>query len=270
MNFKRKIIFSYYRLLKTMNHFKPKEANVITFHSVNPNISQKSSVIYIRPEDFEELIIIFKNQYNVISLTKLVEKITQKDELDPRTIVITFDDGYLDNYEYAAPILKKYNLPACFFITSGFINTNKNYEWNHDYKNKIFNMNWRQVKELNQEGFEIGSHTVNHVNLGQIDLKTAKNELEKSKNQIEDQLGKEVNLFAYPFGGKNNINEKVRDIVKNVGYKCCCSAFGGKVTRETNPFRIERISNYPTTIETLMELDGFMTFNDGKMKFNLI
>jgi peptidoglycan/xylan/chitin deacetylase (PgdA/CDA1 family) len=196
-------------------------------------------------------------------------RIKNKETLDPKTVVITFDDGYKDNLLNAVPILKKYNIPATFFITSGYINTDNTLSWDKKSVVKHPLMTWDEVRELVRMGFDIGAHTVNHINLGEASLDTARKEITRCKSHIEMEIDKEINTFAFPFGKRNCIRDEVIKIIKEVGFDCCCSAYGGKVTKDTDLYNLYRIPMYPNTIELLMELDNFMIYFEGKMNINL-
>ena len=273
MSAKRKILYSTYKLLKAtgyislMNSLNPRPS-VLMYHRVNENLDEEMTV---HKDEFEKMIKVFSQNYKVISLVDLIAKLKKKEKLDSKTIVITFDDGYKDNYEYAAPILKKYGLPATFFVTSGYIDTKRIFEWDKVNPNKHDMMTWDDVRDLSRLGFDIGSHTVNHVNLGKVDVETAITELTKSKQKIENELNKEIRLFAYPFGRMDCIRDEVVDVVKNAGYDCCCSGYGGKIKAETDVYNIYRVGGaYPNTLELLMEVDNFMTYYNGRMSINLI
>ncbi len=156
-------------------------------------------------------------------------------------MVVTFDDGYLDNFNCAAPVLKEYGVPSTFFITAGLIGTNHVTPWDEHLRGHVPWMTWPQVRELQAQGFDIGSHTMTHIDLGVVDPKVARQELQESKQVLEDRLGTRIPLFAYPFGGRQHLNDYNARLIKEVGYKCCCSAFGGFVTLDSDPFNIRRI-----------------------------
>jgi peptidoglycan/xylan/chitin deacetylase (PgdA/CDA1 family) len=102
-------------------------------------------------------------------------------------ITLTFDDGYACHYEIAFPLLQKYDLPATFYVSSGFLEQ-------EDYLTN------NQVIEISQKGHEIASHGVSHRNLKKISLVEVKKELEDSKRSLEKLIGKDVENFAPPFG----------------------------------------------------------------------
>lgn len=263
--------YKYSGYLKIKNNIEYKEsgypAHIITFHRVTDEIEDDNKTLTVKMKTFDKIMRLFKESYNVISLSQLVKEIEEKKGFKDKTAIITFDDGYKDNYIYAAPILIKYNLPACFFVTTGFINTERSFPWDNKFGFRIPNMSWDDVNELVGMGYEIGAHTVNHVNLGKVDEKTAGEEILNSKKQIEDKTGKPVLHFSYPFGGKENITENAKNIIRDF-FKSCSSCFGGKVFINSNVYNLYRIAPYPTLFELQMELDNFMTYFDGKMRIN--
>lgn len=106
----------------------------------------------------------------------------------PKSVVLTFDDGYRDFYTDAFPILKKYQVKATEYVISGFLNLPNN-------------LTKEQLKEVAQSGLvEIGAHTVHHLALGGANAKKAQGEIESSKIQLEQEINQPVVSFAYPYG----------------------------------------------------------------------
>ena len=272
MGAKRHLLYAFYRLLKKAGYFErlnysSDKGNILLFHRV---ATHRENSLTTPALLFEELMREIRSNFNPTPLQDVTERIKNGKRLDPKTVVITFDDDYKDTFLNAVPVLLRYNIPATFFITSGYINSDKIYPWNGEKKSRYPLMDWEDVKELVRLGFEIGAHTINHHSLAKIPLFTAREEIIRSKGEIENKIQKEVNAFAYPFGRKDSITAEVLQIVKEAGYKCCCSAYGGKVTEQSDPYNLFRICEYPHLIEFLMELDNFMTYFDGKMSLNIL
>ena len=119
--------------------------------------------------------------------------------------VLTFDDGFLSDVDFVLPLLKKYKINAIFFITTSYIGK-ENY------------MNWEQIKYLSESGAEIGSHSVNHVDMLSLSYKEIQYELNMSRDIIEDNISKKVDSFSFPFG---RCNSKVIKEVFKSGYLNC-------------------------------------------------
>ena len=119
----------------------------------------------------------------VIPLSEQVASCNAANDLGG-ALSITLDDGYRDNYEVAAPILRRLNLPATFFVTTGFIGTQTIAPWDHDLVQQPGWMDWEQVRSLSSQGFEIGCHTASHIDLGTADDRAARLELETSKRKL--------------------------------------------------------------------------------------
>jgi peptidoglycan/xylan/chitin deacetylase (PgdA/CDA1 family) len=213
---------------------------IMAFHRVDDAIPEDP--LTYSSERFEKFCRFFKEHFRVVSLTEQVAgSVTGKDM--GGTLSITLDDGYRDNFEVAAPVLRKLGLPATFFVTTGFIGTDTVAPWDRSLPKPPGWMSWDQVRALADQGFEIGCHTDTHIDMGTVDEKTIRMELEISKQKLREQLGRPTPLFAYPFGARSNITPHSRELVRQAGFSCCVGCYGG-VNARTNsePFELNRIS----------------------------
>jgi peptidoglycan/xylan/chitin deacetylase (PgdA/CDA1 family) len=159
------------------------------------------------------------------------------------TLSITFDDGYLDNVEVAAPILRKLQLPATFFVTTGFVGSQAAPPWDRQSPLQSAWMSWDDVRALHAQGFEIGSHTDSHLDMGTADPEQVRTDLALSRQKLLDALGSsEVSLFAYPYGGPEHISRRSLDLVREAGFTCCVSCHGGVNIATPDPFDLNRIA----------------------------
>jgi peptidoglycan/xylan/chitin deacetylase (PgdA/CDA1 family) len=211
---------------------------ITAFHRVNDHLPPDS--LTCRSEMFEQFCRYFKDNFRVVPLAEQIEGFKTGRNMGG-TLSITFDDGYLDNYEVAAPILEKLGLPATFFITSDFIASERVPFWDKELPQQPGWMNWEQVRDLAKRGFTIGGHTVNHIDMGKEPAERVRQELDTSKSRIESELGRGIELFAYPFGGEKNINETSRQLVREAGFNCCMSCHGGTNEPATDVYRLKRI-----------------------------
>ncbi|MBE0591761.1 MAG: polysaccharide deacetylase family protein, partial [Gemmatimonadales bacterium] len=146
-----------------------------------------------------------------------------------------------------------------FFVTTDFIGSSQVPWWDAEEGIASHWMDWQDVRQLAADGFEIGSHTVHHADLGKVRGDEAYREITDSKSRLESELQREVTLFAYPYGGRPHLDEANRALVRKAGYACCVSAFGGSVRSGTDPFRIRRtpvspwyLSPYQFGFETVL------------------
>jgi peptidoglycan/xylan/chitin deacetylase (PgdA/CDA1 family) len=212
---------------------------VVAFHRVND--SGDSSGLTVSSEMFEKFCRFFARYFEVVPLSKFVERLEKKKPVGGM-LAITFDDGYRDNYEVAAPILQQLDLPATFFVTTGFIETETVPFWDKEAGVAFPWMDWEQVASLHRQGFEIGAHTRHHVDLGAITGDAARQEIHGSRFDLESKLGTTVDLFAYPFGRADQLTAQNRVTVAEGGFRCCCSCFGGMNTPATDPFSLQRVA----------------------------
>ena len=200
------------------------KALIICYHCVkdegNPNLRPAKIA------DFEKQMQYLSKVYNPISLDKMAQHIQDGTSLPSKAIAITFDDGYRDNYENAYPILRKYNIPATFFLTTGFIGTGQIPRWDKEYytDDKTLMLSWQQVREMSGNGITFGSHTLTHPFLTRISRKQAQKEIRLSKEIIEQKTGMPITTFSYPSG---NFDSDIKQIVKEAGYSAAVSTIPG-------------------------------------------
>lgn len=180
-----------------------------------------------RPAAFIELCRYWNDHFEVVSLDRMLMRLRQTADSGGPVLSITFDDGYADNFEQAAPILDLYSLPATFFVTTGAIGADSRFPWDRVWTKPPRMMSWEQVRALHATGFGIGSHTVNHSRLSEIRDHALREEVEGSRARLAAELGTPVEDFAYPFGQPGDCDGVARDAVRQAGYRSCFSCHGG-------------------------------------------
>lgn len=178
-------------------------------------------------ECFERQMMLLRRHFRVLSLPELL-RLERVPESDRPLACVSFDDGYLDNYLHAAPILMRHRIPAAFFVSTGFIGSTRQFP--HDIRRGnafIPLMTWDQLREMHAEGFTIGSHTVNHIDCAIEPEARVREELRESRATLMRELAIDDVIFSYPYGGRRHMTPERLEWVKQAGYTGCVSAYGG-------------------------------------------
>lgn len=166
---------------------------VLYYHSVKPS---EDNEVTISPDKlYEQLKYLLDNGYTPLTLNELKEYLINNSSIPNKSIVITFDDGYMDNYYYAFPILKDLGIAATIFCITN--------ELNGEYY-----LSKEAIIEMSDYGIDIQSHTVTHPHLNTLTYEQQLVELKNSKEYLESILGKKVDSIAYPFGYYNDTTIK--------------------------------------------------------------
>ncbi|MDT0603811.1 polysaccharide deacetylase family protein [Thalassotalea castellviae] len=286
----------------------PNGVYVFNYHRIGKTIDCKfdHAIFSCSTEAFDNHIKILKESFQIINTIELTRLIEQKQIMNNRYALITFDDGYEDNYTNAFPILKKHNVPAIFYVATDFVDSNhipwwdeiaflirqsagqeyqligtnqvynlapeninqtiqrimsaakqltthtidevlqdvrmqcfKAHESLHNNQVKLF-MTWKQVKQLADQGMEIGSHTISHRILSQLDKQEQSKEIIESKLIIEQQIEKNVNSIAYPVGRYFCYNQASFELSIQAGYQIAFNNEPGRHQDISNPYDINR------------------------------
>lgn len=192
---------------------------------------------------FREKMVWLKEHYETVSLDDLLSRPPQAKTL----VAVTFDDGYASWHEVAAPILHDLNIPATFFVCSGFVGlegeqARQFIKTGLRRQQQLIPLTKTQVSNLAQCAlFEIGGHTVHHVDLGQIrDETLLKREIIDDRRQLEEWTGQPVRWFAYPFGMQQHISEQAISRLKQSQFSGACTYIPQCVTAQTDKFLIGR------------------------------
>jgi len=226
------------RLRKLMRRKGQNSIRIVNYHQVRRTDRKK----------FERQIRYYTQKYRILSMSEAVDIIHTHKKNYGRCLVVTFDDGFKNNVEVAVPTLKKYDIPACFFVTSDFISIKpgdqKQLEF---YRKNIFhlsypevNMNWKDVRTLIRLGFEVGSHTHTHRRLSSLSREEVLDELAESKQCIETHAGQPVRHFSWPYGTLGDLNPDFRKLVRQQGYVSCCSGVRGLNYSHSDVFYLGR------------------------------
>ncbi len=219
---------------------------IIMYHKIDEDSA--FSKLSVSPEGFKrQMQFLKKHNYNVVYLEDL-PGLLRAGKVPRRTIAITFDDGYENNYTNAYPVLKEFNLPATIFIVPVLIGI-------EGY------LSWDEVIEMSESGIiDIGSHTMTHAYLPDLHEEKLDSEIFDSKRAIEGHIRKVVTSFSYPLG---HFNTHIKDKVKRAGYKIAVSTNPGKAYPKHDIFAMKRLRISHTSDNLFVfwiETSGFYTW----------
>lgn len=198
-------------------------------------------------KNFETNLFFLKCKTNVTSLDNYFGNRLVTDKIN---VVITFDDGYKSWVTNVLPILKKLELPATFFISSGFVGLTKEEETEFKRRKLFRKLPPREISgglslsdfhKLTDAGYAIGGHTVNHVDLTEaLDIGRLKHEIAEDKRWLEHMTGRNISYFSYPTGAFRNPQINLVELLREADYKAAVTTVAGFNTEHTNPFLLRR------------------------------
>lgn len=222
---------------------------ILMYHRID---DRENDTLSVSPEIFsKQMKFLHESKYNVVSLEELVKGIKTNKRFEHNTVAITFDDGYVNNFLYAFPVLSKYNLPAAIFLITDKVGTSKEF------------VNWDQVHLMQKNGITFGSHTKSHCYLPDVkDPDKLWDEIYGSKEIIEKETGKKVKFICYPVGG---FTKNVVDVVKKAGYEAAFATNRGMDRFNKNIYEIQRIKAMNKPFHFQAQLSGYYNlFREAK------
>lgn len=198
---------------------------VLNYHSVTMD---PGNVVVISPAKLDvQMKYLHDHGYTPISLATFINLIEKKSGIvaPDKPVLLTFDDGYVDNVEEAMPILAKYNFPATLFMSPGMVE-------DASY------LNWEQVKQLQEAGWDIQPHGMTHPHLPKLSAEQQAYEITEARKLIEEKLGTQAEVFCYPYGEYNQTTLK---LLKEHGFRYAFTIDQGYTTNQLSPYLLKRL-----------------------------
>ncbi len=218
---------------------------VLMYHKVSENRG-KGEKLRVSSDRFErQMHYLYAHGYRTISADELINFCQGKLPLPKRVVVVSFDDGYKDNYLNALPILKRYGFSSVIFPITDYVGEG---EWDGEPL-----LSWEEIEKMRREGMRFGSHSRTHRSLLNLSDDELKAEVKGSKAYLEERLSEPVNFFSYPVG---EFNERVKDLVISCGYRGAFSTLPGKNKVGEDIYALRRIliRGYDTWLDFLLKL----------------
>lgn len=217
---------------------------ILMYHyiSSNPDPADRARDSLATPPDKfdEQLKYLSDNGYTTLTLDTLYAALKNQVTLPSKPIILTFDDGYIDFFINAYPILQKYRFQAMVFIPTGLMNQG-------------YYLQWDQIRQMHGSGLiKFGAHSVHHYHLTSLSRQAALWEMAESKKVLQEKLGVPINFMAYPSGAANL---ETIDLAKEAGYIGSVGTWRGYIQSEGTIFNMPRIRiNGFIDIKTFTEL----------------
>ena len=214
--------------------FKQKGTPVLVYHSID---NSKSYISMSKEMFANQMSFLKQTGWDVISLEQFMGRDQYYRSNPQKVLVLTFDDGLDNFYKIVWPILEQYGFSATMFIPTDYIG--KKSDWYEDYDlipQTV--MGWPELKELYHQGIDIQSHGCSHQILTKLSTADLYKDVKKSKNILEQGLGKEVNLFCYPNG---IYNQQTITALKTAGYKGAAVVKNSLSKPEDDLYKIKRL-----------------------------
>ncbi len=210
---------------------------ILVYHKVDPRLEW--GITRLSPSRFaRQMEFLAQSGYQTISFRELFQKsFTNPNQ---KKIILTFDDAYQSIYQYAFPILKKYQFTASLFIISDFVGSYNLWDVHPGWR-KFKHLEWKEINSLVQAGWEIGSHSSTHPDLRKCPDERLLDELVNSKAEIKKQTGEEPQILSYPFG---RYDARLIQFVKKAGYLGACTMHYYPVDAASDPYQLPRQGVY--------------------------
>ncbi|MBZ9687147.1 polysaccharide deacetylase family protein [Clostridium estertheticum] len=230
------------KIYKSSSVFKVNNSKIpiLMYHSIS---YEKGNSLRLSKENFRMQMKYLKdNNYTTLTVDELYSYMQTGKMIPDKPIIITFDDGYKDNYTNAYPILKELGLKATVFVITGAIDTEKDF------------LTSDEIKFLDSNNIRIESHTVAHEHLDKISYSDNIKTMTSSKAKLEKILNRKINYLAYPYGG---YTEDTIKAAKESGYKLAFSTDMSWINKNNNIYSLGRIF-----------VNANFSFNEFKVKLN--
>lgn len=175
--------------------------------------------------------------YHVLDMEQVLACLRGDMAIPPRSVVLTFDDGYANFYDYAFPVLQRHGFPAIVYMVADMIDAKAAWMKQVTPLEAPPLMSLQQLQAISKQGITIGSHTLNHVRLAELEDDEQKKEISQSKARLENLLQQEVRHFCYPYG---SFNQDTVRLAREAGYDSAVTCMRGGMNLEDDAFLLPR------------------------------
>ena len=224
---------------------------VLMYHKVN-DVPENTVTVSVSQFD-EQMAQLGQLGYVPVSIDAVLDYYVDSAPLPPRAVLISFDDGYRDNLENAAPILQRYGYPAVIFVPIGYLDGSRPLPHDEFLAGRgVVNrtLSWDDLDELEAAGISVGSHGIGHRPLADLEVDEAAREITLSKLRLEEALGRSVRAFAYVKGSEAHYRLVHLSLLKQAGYEVAFTSISGANGPGTDPLQLHRYNVEPYPART--------------------
>jgi peptidoglycan/xylan/chitin deacetylase (PgdA/CDA1 family) len=174
--------------------------------------------------------------YQVMSMDQALFALSGQRLMPRHGVVLTFDDGYQNFYDFAYPVLKAYHFPAIIYLVPGYLGAKAKWFARENRETPLL-MDTKAILQLQAAGYVFGAHTMHHVRLAAQDPKTRVMEIEASKKELEKVLGQPVRHFCYPYG---SYDRQVMQAVETAGFASAVTCLRAAARQGCHPLELPR------------------------------
>jgi peptidoglycan/xylan/chitin deacetylase (PgdA/CDA1 family) len=215
-----------------------RQVAILSYHDVSPNPHPAFRRYSATVREFErQMRWLSRRSYTAIDLDAFISACSARSQLPPRSVIITFDDGFRSCAEHAVPVLQAHGFTAVFYLVTGLMGATS--RWMADVGVNLPLMGWSAARQLAAAGYQCGVHTMSHPRLTTLDAKRRRIELADARKRAEDELGREISHFAYPYGA---LDAAVRESVAAAGYVTACSTSPRLAHLRDDPLALPRLT----------------------------
>ena len=227
---------------------------ILMYHKVSPLVDNPPCV---PPTLFRAQMEHLRAHANPISVEDYLAARRGDKPMPPHPVLVTFDDGYRDTLSHAAPILSSLGIPALLFLPTSYIGHDRPLPHDEPLSHVGVDnptLDWREVRALLDHGFEIGSHGESHRVFSSLPVKEQRAEIMRSKEILEDRVGRRVRCFAYVKGAPDSFTPETVRMVSESGYQLGFSTLPGPVSLHDPPLTLRRYNVEPFSVYTFARL----------------
>jgi peptidoglycan/xylan/chitin deacetylase (PgdA/CDA1 family) len=234
-----------------VNGERDRTLRVLMYHKVN-NVPENPLSVPVSVFD-EQMAQLGELGYTVVDLDAVLAHFVEGQALPPRSVLITFDDGYHDNLSNALDVLARYGYPAVLFIPIGYMDDQHPLPHEeHLARRGLINrtLGWDELADLERQGVRMESHGISHRPLAALEVDEAAREIALSKLRLEERLGRPVRAFAYVKGSEAHYKPVHLSLLRQAGYELAFTSVSGPNGPHSDPLRLHRYNVEPYSART--------------------